>query len=208
MARRHDPFSAALDSLRARVESGAYAPGGPIVILEESRRLRLSTTPVREALAHLAGEGLVDRAPTVGYLAPRLDAGILRERYAFRMVCLTAGLVLSRGAAGLPGADVAGADPCAELDERFERLVRGAGNAALEAAWARVTAQLAFIRAAEARLFVDMEAEASVLHALFEAGVNPRLRTALRAYHRRRIEAAPLLVIEAAALRPALGDES
>lgn len=199
MTRRHDPFTTALDSLRARVEAGAYAPGGPIVILEEAGRLRLSTTPVREAIAHLAGEGLVERGPTSGYLAPRLDAGVLRERYAFRLVCLEAAVVLTRGS---PPSAAAGPAPGAAPVDRFARLARETGNAALIAAYDRIATQLAPMRAAEARLFADAEEEARALELLFEEPRGARLRRALRAYHRRRMEAAATLVIEDASLRP------
>ena len=63
MIRKHDPFTLALDSLRARAEEGAFTPGAPVVIIDEARRLNLSTTPVREALGWLCGFGLIERAP-------------------------------------------------------------------------------------------------------------------------------------------------
>lgn len=58
---------------------GVYAPGAPVVIIEEARRPGLSPMPIREALAWLCGEGLMERAPRAGYLAPRLDAALLRD---------------------------------------------------------------------------------------------------------------------------------
>lgn len=53
--RKHDPFTLALESLRARAEQGSFTPGAPVVIIEEARRLNLSATPVREALGWLCG---------------------------------------------------------------------------------------------------------------------------------------------------------
>src|SRR5690606_3767999 len=87
MARRRDPFMMALESLRARAEQGVYAPGCPVVITDEARRLNLSTTPVREALVWLSGFGLIERSPTGGFLTPRLERAIVRDRFAFRLQC-------------------------------------------------------------------------------------------------------------------------
>lgn len=67
MARHRAPFTTALRTLRERVILGAFSLGKPIIILDEALSLSLSTTPVREALACLGGEGLIDRAPAGGY---------------------------------------------------------------------------------------------------------------------------------------------
>lgn len=67
MARHRAPFTTALRTLTERVILGAFSPGKPIIILDEAHSLSLSTTPVREALAWLGGEGLIDRAPAGGY---------------------------------------------------------------------------------------------------------------------------------------------
>ena len=83
---------------------GVYAPGGSVVIIEEARRLGLSTTPVREALAWLCGEGLMERAPRAGYLAPRLDAALLRDRFWVRLRCLATSLDLTADLASPPTA--------------------------------------------------------------------------------------------------------
>jgi hypothetical protein len=196
VTRRPDPFTQALDDLRARSEAGAFAPGRPIVIIDEARRLRLSTTPVREALAWLYGYGLIERAPVGGYVAPRLDAESVRSRLAFRLHCLILGL-------SGPGRSLARGDTGGEsgpapvrLLERMLRAVKETGNAALVDAYVRVTRQLAPLAAAEARLFNDVETEAADLLARFEARLDGDLVEAVNAYHQRRIAAAPLLVLE------------
>lgn len=80
MTRNHDPFDLTLASLRQQVVSGRCRPGEPIVIQAEAQRLGVSTTPVREALSWLCGEGLVERARSGGYFAPALTTAILRDR--------------------------------------------------------------------------------------------------------------------------------
>ncbi|WP_313002530.1 hypothetical protein [Brevundimonas sp.] len=200
MTRRRDPFAAALESLRGRAEQGVYPPGGPVVIMDEARRLNLSTTPVREALVWLSGYGLMERSPTGGFLAPRLERAIVRDRFAFRLQCVTGSLTaagdvhghdLGRGSGDLAGLDLAG---------HMLTAVRRAGNAALVDAYVRVCRQLIQLEPAERRLFPDHQEEERAVSGLFEAG-GDALAEGLALYHRRRIEAAPLLILEAEAAR-------
>lgn len=200
MTRRRDPFMMALESLRTRAEQGVYVPGSPVVILEEARRLKLSTTPVREALVWLCGYGLVERSPTGGFLAPRLDPAIVRDRFAFRLQCVVNSLTRegqTRGREqGLNGSGQADRD----LADHMLRAVQSTGNAALGDAFQRVCRQLVQLASAERRLFTDLETEQGSLIRLFETS-GADLPRALAAYHQRRIEAAPLLILEAEAER-------
>lgn len=202
MTRRRDPFMQALESLRSRAEQGVYVPGTPIVIMDEARRLTLSTTPVREALVWLCGYGLVERSPMGGFLAPRLDPAIVRDRFAFRQQCVINSLTRSGHTPareqGLNGADQASRG----LDAAMLRSVRGTGNAALVDAYVRVCRQLIQLVPAEVRLFPDLAAEEAALVGLFESA-DDGLPRALDRYHLRRIEAAPLLILEAEAARTA-----
>lgn len=202
MTRRHDPFILALESLRSRAEEGMFAPGRPVVIIEQARRLRLSTTPVREALAWLCGYGLIERAPTGGYIAPRLDPAIVKERLVFRLHCLSIGLNgASQSHGRAPALNGQGSDRT--LAEHMLRAVKGTGNAALIDAYERVSSQLRQLGSAERRLFRDLDEEAVAIIRLFEAPPGGGLPEALARYHQRRIEAAPLLVLEAEAERDA-----
>lgn len=200
VTRRRDPFMMALESLRTRAEQGVYVPGSPVVILEEARRLKLSTTPVREALVWLCGYGLIERAPMGGFLAPRLDPAIVRDRFAFRLQCVVNSLTRAgqtRGREqGLNGADQAERD----LADHMLRAVQSTGNAALADAFQRVCRQLVQLVSAERRLFRDLDAEQVAIVHLFETS-GADLPEALTAYHQRRIEAAPLLILEAEAER-------
>jgi len=200
MTRRPDPFMMAFESLRSRAESGELVPGAQIIILDEARRLHLSTTPIREALAWLSGYGLIEQAPTGGYLMRRLDPARIRDEFAFRLLCLKMGL---NGAGQVHGLG-RGAEPAESSDRALRdhmlRAIQGTGNAALVEAYQRVTSQLAPLVAAEGRLFMDQESEAAIV-ALFEKAPGSGLPEALAAYHDRRIEASALLVIEAGAAR-------
>lgn len=201
VTRKRDPFIQALDSIRRRSEACVYAPGAPVVIIEEARRLRLSTTPVREALAWLCGEGLIERAPSGGFLAPRMDAAVVRDRFAFRLLCLATSLemtaVVHDRSEPLPSSDA----PDHRLAGQLDRMVRGSGNSVLAEAFGRVGRQLLPLAEAERRLFHDRDAEATAILHLYDAGSAPALRLALAAYHQRRMDAAPLLVLDLAAER-------
>lgn len=206
MTRRPDPFLLALDSLKTRAQDGVLVPGAPVVISQEAPRLGISTTPVREALAWLSGHGLMERSPTGGYVAPRLEPAMVRDQQAFRLICLTVGLngvgqVHGLGRAREPATTADGA-----LREQMLRAVRGTGNSALVEAYARVSSQLARLRVAERRLFADLDEEAARLVTLFDQPPGSGLTEALAAYHHRRIAAAALLVMEADAARSASGD--
>ncbi|WP_392354013.1 GntR family transcriptional regulator [Brevundimonas sp. LF-1] len=50
-----------------------------MVVTTLARELGLSPTPVREALARLAGEGVIEHWPGRGYFAPRLAASDIVE---------------------------------------------------------------------------------------------------------------------------------
>lgn len=54
---------AVLKQLREEIVSGQFPPGTPVKDAELAARLGVSITPVREAIAQLAVEGLVDVAP-------------------------------------------------------------------------------------------------------------------------------------------------
>lgn len=196
MARNRDPFTQALSSLRERIHSGALVGGSPVIVQDEAERLRLSTTPVREALARLSGEGLVERAPSGGYVAVRLDAPAARDRYTMQAHYVRIALELNRRALGLlrlptPGFQVG--QPAAAVDQLFSILLCCAGNRVLWEAYRRVRGQLDLLRRLEPRLFDDLEEEAAGLYAAWSEEAAPRFDSAVVRYHDRRIGASAAL---------------
>lgn len=77
--------SQAYDALKAMILDGRFAPGARITVEQLARQLGVSRTPVWEAVAHLAREGLVVNLPHrgvyVAVLSPRdvLDLYVVRE---------------------------------------------------------------------------------------------------------------------------------
>lgn len=94
--RQRDPFGTALASLRAAIEEG-LAPGQHLPVADIAAKLGLSTSPVREALSRLCGEGLVEDRRGLGYFtraAPLEDiVGLLDlEAVHVRLAALGGGL--------------------------------------------------------------------------------------------------------------------
>ncbi|MFD4422892.1 GntR family transcriptional regulator [Agromyces sp. NPDC058484] len=71
-------------SLLEEIQSGALAPGTVLAEVEQSTRLGVSRTPLREALGRLAADGLVvQQSPRVTVVSD-IDAGDIRELFEVR----------------------------------------------------------------------------------------------------------------------------
>lgn len=71
----------------ARIMSLEIAPGAKITVDAMARQLGVSQTPIREALARLESEGLVNKTHLVGYsAAPQLSAKRFVDLYELRLL--------------------------------------------------------------------------------------------------------------------------
>lgn len=79
--------STAYDRIREKIVRNEIAPGEKVNIDALVRELGVSQTPVREALQHLEGDGLVMRGRGRGYTTtPLLDGVQLRHMFEVRML--------------------------------------------------------------------------------------------------------------------------
>lgn len=209
MPRTRDPFKRALNQLRRRVENGVIRPGAMIMIADEARRLRLSTTPVREALARLLGEGLIVEAPSGGFMRPSLGATSIRDQYELHEIYATAALaiVVSAHSDGttvrsLPWRNGTGEPGQYPAESFFDRLVRRADNKALEKAQANLSLQLRAVRSIEKLVLDNLVEEAEQLHQLASDNRWAELRQGISTYHLRRREAAGMLALAIRSMSP------
>jgi DNA-binding GntR family transcriptional regulator len=72
----------ALSAIRWAIVAGELAPGTPVKDLELAGRMGLSRTPVREALAKLADEGLIETKPHSYTRVTALNAVAVRDAHA------------------------------------------------------------------------------------------------------------------------------
>lgn len=88
-----------LSSIRRGILHGDWKPGGKLQPAALAEQFDTSTTVVREALARLAGDGLVESERNRGFFVQKLDLRWLRDITELRCVSegLAAGLSVARG---------------------------------------------------------------------------------------------------------------
>jgi DNA-binding GntR family transcriptional regulator len=77
---------AVVDRMRTAIWSGVYAPGDRLVERRLAREFGISHIPLREALARLTEEGLVERLPRRGARVASLTPRTLEEVSSLRVV--------------------------------------------------------------------------------------------------------------------------
>jgi len=152
------------ERIREAIHDGSYSPGTRLVERSVARELGVSHIPVREALARLADEGLVDRMPRRGARVAELTRQELDEISTLRIVLeqlvarraqerMTADAELELRAIAdrmLRAAADGDVDLLVTLDQRFhERLWELADHELLNELAAQVRGRIvAFLRAA------------------------------------------------------------
>jgi DNA-binding GntR family transcriptional regulator len=196
---REDSFLQALTALQDRLRDGRFRPGARIPATEVADALRLSATPVREALSRLAGEGLVEDRRGQGYFARSLSALDVADLYRISLAQLNIALdahrcPLSHGerfeaAPAVPDRS----DPVRTVERLFAAWVSRAGGRALAAAHRTLQIQLGPVRRVEPMVFSDLAREAADLVQLSASDRAGDRMTGLRRFHGRRIAAADRL---------------
>lgn len=162
--RDHSLSDRVAESVRAAIQDGVYQPGTKLVERTIAGQLGVSHIPVREALARLADEGLVQRIPRRGAWVAGLTPVGLAEISSLRIVL--EGFVVRRAqerltpeaearlrsiaARMLDAADAGGVDALVELDQEFHGLLwEIADHSLLNEVAAQVRGRVAaFLRAA------------------------------------------------------------
>jgi DNA-binding GntR family transcriptional regulator len=108
----------ALDVIRRAIVSGELSPGEAVKDVELANRLGLSRTPVREALARLTDEGLIETKPHSYTRVTPLDAKAVRD--ALHVVQTMHGLATRLAVPKLTAADL---DAMRETNARFAAAI-------------------------------------------------------------------------------------
>ncbi|MDP1875194.1 GntR family transcriptional regulator [Phenylobacterium sp.] len=201
--RLRDPYGEAVSAIRTQMRSGAFVLGEQLTAAEVSRSLNLSQTPVREAFARLAGEGLIDERRGAGFFAWRLDAVDLVELYDLQATYLRAALAPQFpqgpgrwGAAADLVESLARSEPLAATEQVFQRLVQEGRNLALQRAHLLLADRLAPPRRAEAEVLAlaALGEEWGELGALLRGCACADLLIWVEQYHQSRRHRAPEIV--------------
>lgn len=204
VAKRAEPSRVALAELRRRLAAGDYRPGARLAAAELAGEFGLSPTPLREALARLCGEGVLDDRRGLGVFVPRLLGRDVADLYRLAFAHLRVALgraaepaIATNGAAAPDGSEIVRA-----TDRLFSAWVAQAQGRLLADAFTKLQLQLAPLRRAEPAVFDDLAEEWAELTAR-TLGRAERLALT-RAYHQRRVRAAARLADAAfGALPPA-----
>jgi DNA-binding GntR family transcriptional regulator len=171
------------DRLMAAILDGRIQPGDRLIQDKLAGDLRVSRTPVREALLRLEKEGAVELAPVRGYLVTRPSRGELAQLYeareaveghAARLASVAGPEVLQRVTEAL----TAGGRPT-NVVEAFHanrlvhrRIVEATGNRVLtdlfDAVWNRTSALRLFAEVSQ-RIQPEIDDVASSHHELLQA---------------------------------------
>jgi DNA-binding GntR family transcriptional regulator len=199
--------------IKHRLAAGLVRFGDRIDVAALADQLGVSVTPVREALARLFDEQLVQFEPTKGFSLKMQSAEDLRQLYEWNMMLAEIGLskhvAVQAGAIDAPRASkgvapaVAGFEHSSKPPESdiaralFLRIASRAGNANLLRAVENSNDRLAFFRVIEPAVIAGCSAELTRLVDQYDAGRLVQVRRSVIAYHRKRIKFVPELLKEA-----------
>jgi len=190
------PFQLALRSLRAQVRDGVFAPGARIIATEVAAALGLSPTPVREALALLVGEGLVEERRGLGFFIRQLTASDIADLYRLSLAHLLIAQDDNRPRLSRRVTEEtleptgAPLDPVVEVERLFSRWIAAGSGRVLAGAHRIVQVQLGPVRRIEFMVIGNLVEEARALEITSDGpGTSERLGR-LRHFHGRRIKLA------------------
>lgn len=188
-----DPYGAALGVVRSLTTAGRFIPGEPIVVSELAAEVGFSPTPVREALACLAGEGVIERRRGRGYFYPDLTSSEVMDLFELQLAYVHAALTLHpRGLTPLRKA-VSRLDPLDGMQALFDAIIGQSTNAALMLAHRRLVDRLGSVLRAERTQEVSSGGEVrEMMEAVFE-GRLPDLLERLQIWHEGRCGRLPWL---------------
>jgi DNA-binding transcriptional MocR family regulator len=186
------------EKLKARLLAQIPMPGQTLQIGVVAEQLRVSSTPVREALTRLAAEGLIGFAPKKGFFARTPSELEIRGLYAANAALLYASIDqipvdAGFGPAASPAPAVGEARSGAlsvvlATDELFLRIGRHSGLTELSERIQNLSERLRHVRLIEHEVITDAGGELRRMRTHIEKAEYAELRAAVAAYHDIRLQ--------------------
>ena len=181
------------DAIRRRLIAGLWHPGQRLEAARIADDLGVSITPVRDSLNRLTGERLVHALSGDGFSVPRLTEADLRDLIDWHRLIVV--MALDRLTADELPRPPSGHDGVADWTALlFATITSTFGSTEVNAASASAAARLGAYRDAEMGPFPDVLTELQHLEDGLNEADMARTRTGIEFYHRRRRDAASLLV--------------
>lgn len=195
MAERLEPFRQALVDLRRRLRDGELSPGTRVAAKEIAEGLRLSPTPVREALSRLAGEGVLEERRGDGFFVPELSGGDIAVLYRLSEQLQLMSQRATRASRRAPRLSEPWTceDPIRSVEGLFLAWAAESGSRAMIEIYRTVAVRLAPVRRREVELIDDLAQEADGLLRLADPARRRARPAAIQAFHKRRVALAERL---------------
>ncbi|MBO9623959.1 MAG: GntR family transcriptional regulator [Sphingomonas sp.] len=181
------------DALKRRIMEHGFRPGERLDPALLADLLLSSTTPVREALNQLLGEGLVEARAGGGFHIPLLDEPGLHDLYDWSEALLLLA-VRNWYEAGELAAGPRDAKPADRSAALFLAIAERSVNREHRRAIGQLNGRMHAVRCIEPHILGGVSEELDALGALLESTNRGALRKAIGAYHRRRRQVAAAIV--------------
>ena len=178
-------------ALREQLRAGRWPPGVHIEPATLEMELSASITPIRDALHRLVGERLVEAPRHNGFCTPPLTEAALRSLLVWSNE--VAFLALASPTPGTNLADALGDAP-STASQFLAHIARLSRNHEHWWAMSSINDRLGPVRSLEHRVLDGLDLELESLTDAAAAADLRTLKTAIARYHRRRENAAGLLV--------------
>ncbi len=172
------------DTLRDRIFDGSLAPGAHLMEVSLANELGVSRTPVRDAMARLADEGLLLYHPNRGFLVRRFDAKDVADAFTLRASLESLGCRLL----GERGLDAGTQERLASLlDEQHQVLYTEPWDDARALLWHDLNLDFhyALLELADNRWLTDAVRRARQLPIIYDSRSRPHDRGELMLLYRR-----------------------
>jgi DNA-binding GntR family transcriptional regulator len=183
------------EDLRRSILDRQRPPGDHLDPAMIAGALAASTTPVREALSRLVGEGLVDTRQGAGFHVPLLDEPSLRDLYAWTSDLASLSLRAAPDILQLRQIEwLDHADYAMRTAAIFDQIASASPNCEHGRAMRNANARLHAVRYGEPEVLIDAREELDTLLQTMRSGSVVALRRSCSAFVRRRQRIAGELV--------------